>query len=81
VAEAVPAAAGILIDAPCRVADLAAALEAALARPWDEGAIRAHAARHDWQEVARRVYTTWCRAVGRDDAVAPRGAEFAGIIR
>jgi glycosyltransferase involved in cell wall biosynthesis len=69
----VPEFAGILAADPDDAGDLARCLAEALARDWEEGRIRAHAERHGWDDVARRVLGEWLEVMGRPTSVAHAG--------
>ncbi|HXG02282.1 MAG TPA: glycosyltransferase [Candidatus Binatia bacterium] len=61
------------------VAALAEAIEAALERPWDRGALVAHAATHSWDETAARALEELRALVeGRVPAPAPAVASIGG---
>lgn len=55
----VPTFAGILLDDPNNVDDLAAKIVDGLSRPWDRARIRSHAAAHTWEAVAELVEAQW----------------------
>jgi glycosyltransferase involved in cell wall biosynthesis len=60
----VPPFGGVLFADPDDSGALRLALEQALSRPWDQGAIHAYAARHTWSKVAERVLLEWRAACG-----------------
>lgn len=62
----VPDYAGVLVDAVDDNRALLAALQAALARPWETDRIRRYAERLSWDGVASRVYAEWRRAIAED---------------
>ena len=67
----VPPFGGVLFADPDDAAALRLALEQALSRPWDQGAIRAYAAAHTWSKVAQRVLLEWRAACGRSVPLEP----------
>ena len=80
VANMVPAIAGLVVDPPCSAETLAAALEDALGRRWNEADIRALAQRRTWDDVARLVLTEWCGATGRTPHVAASAAQAPLLV-
>jgi glycosyltransferase involved in cell wall biosynthesis len=75
----VPGHAGILCDRAEDEAGLARALAEALRRPWDQEAIRAHAAAHTWEAVAGRVVGVWREALGPAGRALEPGRRVAGL--
>jgi len=67
----VPPFGGVLFTDPDDAAALRLALEQALSRPWEQGAIRAYAAAHTWSKVAQRVLLEWRAACGRSVPLEP----------
>jgi glycosyltransferase involved in cell wall biosynthesis len=59
----VPEFAGILCGSDTDDEELGRCLAKGLQRTWDEGAIRAYAARHTWEQVADRVREQWSLAL------------------
>jgi glycosyltransferase involved in cell wall biosynthesis len=59
----VPDFAGVLCGEHGEDAELERCLRRAMTREWDRNHIRAHAARHTWDEVARRVLEQWNEAL------------------
>jgi len=75
----VPDFAGIVCDRVNDDDELRQCLEKALGRAWDSGRIRAHAAEHTWEDVARRVLGQWSLAVEAGNETCAEGcAKGAG---
>ena len=74
VEQIVPDFAGVLCPEHADDEEMERCLRLAMTRNWDRNRIRAYAARHTWDEVAKRVMEQWKQALEHTSPKRKRGA-------